>query len=150
MKNKNLNSWVWHKKPNTINLLYSLNYYSLPQVYSYRAYLNFLEKIMTFYLFIAFVYDVLLTLDGLSSPVPAFFGLLNSYWHLQLRLKVSSSFLCEAFLAHPEELRKHKECLLTLPFTTCTPFLGTQIYFKGTLFQFQSICFMWGWLYPRA
>lgn len=55
----------------------------------------------------------------------------------------------KCFLLIPEELGKHNKCLLTLPFSTCIPFLGIQIYFNGTLFQFQSVCFMWGWLYPR-
>lgn len=47
-KDRNLNSGVWHIKPNIISLLYSLNYHTLAQTHSYRASFIFLEEISLF------------------------------------------------------------------------------------------------------
>lgn len=88
---------------------------------------------MTLCLPTAFVHGVLLALDGLL--------LLSSQHSLACQTPTDTHNLeflpvssMKRFLLIPEELGKHNECILTLSFSTCTPILGTQIYFNGTPF----------------
>lgn len=134
MKDKNLNSCEWHMKPNIISLLYSLNYCNLPQAHSYRAYLNFLEKIMTFCLPTAFSMlfsQLWMVCQLLSQPYLAYQSPIHPS---KLSSKVFFSLFCEAFLDHPYRVGIAWWTLINLDI------LGDTILLRWLPFPILSLC----------